>query len=573
MIRFIRHGAANAQKMALLFGILSITLIGASRTGLAQSPVFGKQVSFDRAAVVTAHPLATNAALQILQQGGNAFDAAITAQLVLSVVYPEAGNLGGGGFLIGYTRQQKKICIDYREKAPGHSTENMYLDSNGQVIPGLSVEGSRACGVPGTIDGLRLTHRYARLPLSILIQPAIDLAEQGFVLSPRQANTLNNYRSFFIRNNSAPIAFVKNDPWKAGDTLIQKTLAETLRRIQQHGWSEFYIGRTADLIVDHMQKTGGFITHHDLKDYEAIHRNVYQFKYNRYTILTAPLPSSGGILLKQMFRMAALAEKKPDRTPSTHIMAEVARRAYEDRALFLGDGDFVHVPVKRITSWDYLRKRMTNYDANQASPSITRPISPLPESEETTHLSIVDDSGNAVSVTTTLNSVYGSKTVVTGAGFLLNNEMDDFSIKPGVPNQFGATGGCANAIQPGKRMLSCMTPTIVLRKNKPCLILGTPGGTTIPTNVFQTIRFILDFNMRPQEAVNKPKFHHQWIPDCIYVESSFPPEEASALTQRGHQVVVREPIGRMELIYLPAGSTQRMEAVADARGDDCAGGY
>jgi gamma-glutamyltranspeptidase/glutathione hydrolase len=544
-----------------------------SNSLFAQDASFDKYIQPRKAAVVTAHPLATREAVKILQKGGNAFDAAITAQWVLAVVYPEAGNLGGGGFLLAYTRTHKKLFIDYREKAPSAAHATMYLDEQGQVVPRLSVEGSRASGVPGTVDGLRLTHQYAKLPLSVLIQPAIDLAQQGFVLSQRQANTLNNYQSIFARNNMRPTAFIKSSPWKAGDTLIQPELAATLKRIQQNGWKEFYTGQTADLIVNHMKESGGIITYADLKAYEAKHRKVLCFKHDRYTILTAPLPSSGGLLLKQMLRLASYARKPDEQNPNVHTMIEAARRAYEDRAYYMGDADFVHVPLKKITAHTYLRKRMSSYDANRASSSDSLPLSPAPESEETTHLSILDETGNAVSVTTTLNSVYGSKTVVAGAGFLLNNEMDDFSIKPGVPNQFGATGGKANAIEPGKRMLSCMTPTIILEKKNPSLILGTPGGTTIPTNLFQTITGILLYNLPAKDVVQSAKFHHQWKPDTVYVEKHFSTQNINNLVLKGHAVQVREPIGRMELIRIHYSRPYRIEAIADERGDDCAGGY
>lgn len=540
---------------------------------VAQDASFEKYIQPEKAAVVTAHPLATREAVKVLQMGGNAFDAAITAQWVLAVVYPEAGNIGGGGFLLAYTRKRKQIFIDYREKAPAAANASMYLDQRGEVIPLLSVEGSKASGVPGTVDGLRLTHQYAKLPLSVLIQPAIDLAQHGFVLSQRQANTLNNYQSIFARNNKRPVAFIKPGAWKAGDTLVQPELAETLKRIQLNGWTEFYCGQTADLIVDHMNKTGGIISHYDLNQYQAKHRKTLRFNHGGYTILTAPLPSSGGLLLKQMLRMAAYPRQQDDRFPNVHTMIEAARRAYEDRAYYMGDEDYVDVPVNRITSHAYLRKRMSSYDSIKASLSAVLPLSPAPESEETTHISILDESGNAVSITTTLNSVYGSKTVVAGAGFLLNNEMDDFSIKPGVPNQFGATGGKANAIEPGKRMLSCMTPTIILEKKKPCLILGTPGGTTIPTNLFQAITGILLYNLPAKDVVQSAKFHHQWKPDTVFVEKHFPTQTTNSLTSKGHTVQVREPIGRMELIRIHNRVPYRIEAIADERGDDCAGGY
>ncbi|MFN5761740.1 MAG: gamma-glutamyltransferase, partial [Sphingobacteriales bacterium] len=377
-------------------------------------------------------------------------------------------------------------AIDYREKAPGAAFRDMYLDQKGELIHNLSISGHRAAGVPGTVAGLFQTHKYAKLPFKQLIEPAITLA-RGFVITESEANGLNFTKNEFLKYNTRSTAFVKEGKWKAGDTLVQEELAQTLERIRDLGMDGFYKGKTAELIVEEMKRGNGLITLDDLASYQAIKREAVVFPYKNYTIVTMSLPSSGGILLPQMMGMIrnrSLGKKGFHSPEAVQLMVEVERRAYADRAEYLGDTDFVKVPVKSLVQDGYLQSRMADYIVNKAGSSdITKP-GLFPESEETTHLSVVDEEGNAVAVTTTLNGGYGSKTVVGGAGFLLNNEMDDFSVKPGVPNMYGALGTEANAIAPGKRMLSSMTPTIVLKKGKPFIIVGTPGGTTIPTSVF-----------------------------------------------------------------------------------------
>lgn len=534
-----------------------------------------KKAESRKGAVVSAHPLATKAGILILEKGGNAVDAAIAVQLALAVVYPGAGNIGGGGFMVARLSNGELVAIDYREKAPGAGHRDMYIDSAGNARTDWSQDGHLAAGVPGTVSGLFTSAKYGKLKFEELIEPAIALAEYGFVIMESEANSLNGLQEEFKKHNSVMPVFVKDQPWKAGDTLIQKDLAATLRRIRDKGEAGFYEGETAKLIVEEMQRGKGIISYEDLKQYKAAERKPHVFEYKSYTVVGMPMPSSGGLLLQQMMKMV---EKHDIKSRGFHspeavqLMIEAERRAYADRAQYMGDADFFNVPVKQLSSDEYLQKRMETFQPGVAGNS--RKIQPgevqQKESEETTHLSVVDAAGNAVAVTTTLNGGYGSRTVVGGAGFLLNNEMDDFSIKPGVPNMYGAVGGEANAIKPGKRMLSSMTPTIVLRDNKPFIVTGTPGGTTIPTSVFQTLLNILEFDLSAEDAVNKPKFHHQWLPDTVFAEKSFPEPARLSLEKMGYKFILRGGIGRTELILIsPDG---KIEAIADRRGDDHAEG-
>jgi gamma-glutamyltranspeptidase / glutathione hydrolase len=534
-----------------------------------------KKAFAHQGAVVCAHPLASKVGVEILKQGGNAIDAAIATQLALAVVYPGAGNIGGGGFMVARLSSGQKLALDYREKAPSSASRDMYLDQTGNVIAGKSVNGHLSSGVPGTVAGLSEAAKYGKLSFKKLIQPAIDLAEKGFAITEREANSLNSIQDALKQYNTTPTAFQKPQRWKTGDTLIQKDLANTLKRIRDKGVKGFYEGATANLILDEMKRGGGLITLDDLKSYKAKWRTPHSFNYKGYTVVGMPMPSSGGLLIHQMMKMV-----EDKRLPSygflspqaVQLMTEAERRAYADRAEYMGDADFYKVPQEKLTSDGYLKDRMKDYQPNVAGNSQQVKPGVIPkESEQTTHLNVIDKEGNAVAVTTTLNNSYGSKTVVGGAGFFLNDEMDDFSAKPGVPNIYGAVGGEANAIEPGKRMLSSMTPTIVLRDSKPFLVVGTPGGTTIPTSVFQTIIDIIDFNMSTEDAVYKPKFHHQWLPDQVDVEKTFPRDVRDALIKMGYKIVERQAIGRTEVIrVLPDGS---FEAVADNRGDDDAEGY
>ncbi|HLF45662.1 MAG TPA: gamma-glutamyltransferase [Chitinophagaceae bacterium] len=532
-----------------------------------------KKIISENGAVVSAHPLASKVGLAVLKKGGNAVDAAIATQFALAVVYPGAGNIGGGGFMVARLHDGKLISIDYREKAPGTAHRDMYLDNEGNPKFDLSQSGHLAAGVPGTVAGIFESLQYAKLSIEKLIQPAIDLAEKGFVISESEARSLNGLKSSFEKYNTITPVFVKNTLWKNGDTLIQKDLAETLKRIKKSGAKGFYEGETARLIVEEMKRGNGIISLEDLKNYHAKARTPHIFNYKEYKIVGMPMPSSGGLLLNQMMKMVEyrnIGQMGFHSVQAVQLMTEVERRAYADRAEYMGDEDFYKVPVTMLSNEVYLQNRMKDYDPAKATPStIIKPgFLQKTESEETTHLSVIDKEGNAVAVTTTLNGGYGSRTVVGGAGFLLNNEMDDFSIKPGAPNMYGAVGGAANAIMPGKRMLSSMTPTLVLKDDIPFLVVGTPGGTTIPTSVFQTLINIIEFNMSTEDAVWKPKFHHQWLPDRLDLEKGFPEEVKKSLEAMGYQTYIRGAIGRTDVIkILPGG---KFEAVADNRGDDSA---
>jgi gamma-glutamyltranspeptidase/glutathione hydrolase len=532
-----------------------------------------KNIECKNGAVVSASAIASEVGVSILKQGGNAVDAAIATQLALAVVHPSAGNIGGGGFTIIHLKDGRNIAIDYREMAPAAAFRDMYLDSAGNPQLSLSQNSSLASGVPGSVAGIFECMKYAKFSFKKLIQPAIDLAENGFALNAGEAAGLNYIKEHLVKMNPSIPAFVRNTPWKTGDTLIQKDLSNTLKRMRDLGAKGFYEGETARLIANQMKADHGMITEADLKNYKAVIRQPVVFDYRGNSVITMPLPSSGGIILEQMLKMSAI--KKINKMPpgslaAVQLMTEVERRAFADRAKFLGDPDFVKVPVKILVSDKYLLKRMADYDPAKAGKSTDTNAGTINESEETTHFNILDKEGNAVAVTTTLNGGFGSGIVVEGAGFLLNNEMDDFSVKPGVPNMFGATGNEANAIAPGKRMLSSMTPTIVLKNNKPWILVGTPGGTTIPTSVYQTLVDIIDFKMTPREAVDFPKFHHQWLPDEIAVEKNFDKNILEQLKNMGYKITTRNAIGRTEVI-MRNGSN--ITAVADNRGDDAAAGY
>jgi gamma-glutamyltranspeptidase/glutathione hydrolase len=554
-------------------------IVGAGKTVDPFQYTIHKNHNYNKGAVASAHPLGSMVGAAILKRGGNAVDAAIAVQLVLAVVYPGAGNIGGGGFMVARLKGGKTLALDYRETAPAKASREMYVDENGNAQTNLSQFGHLASGVPGTVSGLFATMKYAKLPFKTLIQPSIDLAEKGFVLTEAEAKKFNAAQAAFKKYNTKPTVFIKQVPWKTGDTLIQKDLANTLKRIRDKGAAGFYEGETARLIISEMERGTGFISLQDLKNYKTVERNGLHFNYKGYTIVSMPPPSSGGVLLAQMLKMV---EKRPlatygfQTTKSVQLMTEAERRAYADRAQHLGDPNFWTVPVKQITSDAYLTKRMADYDSTKASKSSGIKAGHVAESMETTHISIVDRWGNMVSVTTTLNGTFGSKTVVGGAGFFMNNEMDDFSIKPGVPNMYGAVGGEANAIAPGKRMLSSMAPTIVLKNNEPFMVVGTPGGTTIPTSVFQTIVNVIDFKMNLSDAVNKLKFHHQWLPDEIVVEKGFPANVVEELEEMGYVIKVYNvagyevEIGRVEAIKVTNG---HLEAVADRRGDDSVAGF
>jgi len=532
-----------------------------------------KEKTSDSAAVVSAHPLASEIGKQILKEGGNAIDASIAVQYALAVVYPGAGNLGGGGFMLIHTENGETNSIDFRETAPNLADKNMYLDEEEAVIDRKSLDGHLAAGIPGTVAGTFLAHqKYGKLTMKKLLEPAIELAEKGFSLTALEAKTLNESADFFKKMNTKPTSFVRNKKWKEGDTLFQKDLAKTLKRIAENGEKEFYEGKTAELLIEEMNRGKGIITAEDLKNYQAKERKPRSFTYKDYQVYTMDLPSSGGLMLEMMLKMLStfdLEEMGFHSAEAIHYIVEVERRAYADRTEYMGDPDFVEVPTEMLLNEDYLKRRLADFIPGKAGKS-ENVFSGLQESEETTHLSVLDKDGNAVAVTTTLNTHYGSGVVVGGAGFLLNNEMDDFSIKTGIPNEYGLLGSEANQIEPQKRPVSSMMPTILTKEEKPFMVVGTPGGSTIITSVLQSILNVVEFDLSAEEAVNKPKFHHQWQPDLIYVEEDFDQNTLKELENMGYQIKKREPIGRTEMILVEEG---KIHSAADKRGDDSAAGY
>lgn len=528
---------------------------------------------YEHAAVVSAHPEATKVGVAVMKAGGNAIDAAVAVQFALAVVYPNAGNIGGGGFLLYRNHKGQVDALDYREKAPFKASRDMYLDSKGDAITDKSLFGALASGVPGTVDGMVKAHqKYGKLSWKAVVQPAIDLAERGFPISTLQASELNRNRPSFLKYNRKPTAFVKDGEWKAGDLLQQSTLAGTLKLIRDKGRSGFYSGKVAEAIVSSMQHTGGVITARDLKDYQSIWRKPVTGSYKNYKVISMPPPSSGGIALLTMLEQVAkypLGKWGYQQDSTVQLMVEVERRAYADRSSYLGDPDFFKVPQKGLLDTAYISSRLKDISFNEATPSSAVKPGDLPyhESEQTTHYSIVDAAGNSVSATTTLNGSYGSLVVVEGGGFILNNEMDDFSVKPGAPNFYGLVGGVANAIEPGKRMLSSMTPTIIEKDGKLLMVVGTPGGSTIITSVFQTILNVLDFGMNMQQAVAAPRFHHQWLPDEVFTEQGAISEEVrNRLQAKGYKITPRGPMGRVDAILIT--NQRKLETGADPRGDD-----
>lgn len=542
----------------------------------APLPPGGTELITEHALVVTAHPLATEVGVAVLRDGGNAVDAAIAVHYALAVVLPWAGNIGGGGFLVVRSSDGTVRTLDFRETAPLAATRTMYLDSAGAVVPGLSTLGHQAVGVPGTVAGLQAAHdSLGHLPLARLVQPAIDLATRGFPLTEREAVHLNKALDALRTRSTRSNAYTARDRWNTGDTLVLPDLAATLIRLRDQGSAEFYRGTTADLIIAEMQRGGGLITHADLAAYRPVWRAPVHGNYRGYTVHGMAPPSSGGIALLQLLAAMEPLDARAagrQRAATVHRMVEAERRVYADRALHLGDPDHAHVPVAGLLDSGYIAARMSDFDPARATASTAVHAGRPAEHEETTHFSIVDAHGNAVACTTTLNGTFGSHVVVGAGGFVLNNEMDDLSIAPGVPNAYGLVGGEANAIAPGKRMLSSMSPTIVTRDGELFMVLGTPGGSTIITSVFQVLLNVIDHGMTMQEAVSAPRFHHQWLPDVIKMEAhAIAPLDSTALTTLGHHLEVREPIGRVDAIrVLPDG---RLEAGADPRGDDAAGGY
>lgn len=538
-----------------------------------------KSKVFAQAAVVTGHPLASDVGQQVLEKGGNAVDAVVAVQFALAVVYPRAGNIGGGGFMVYRAQDGTTSALDYREKAPAAATHDMYLDSLGNPIAALSTRGHLAAGVPGTVAGLVEAHsRYGKLPWKDLVQPAIDLAKNGFPISLTEADRLNSFQEDFLAFNDATCPFIKAN-WQPGDILQQPDLAATLSRIRDRQRAGFYQGETAQMLLQEMQSGQGLITQEDLNNYRASWRTPLVESYKNYRIIAMPPSSSGGVTLLEMLGMIEtfpLTSYGFHSVPAVHLMAEVERRAYADRAVFLGDSDFYPVPVDSLLNKTYLSSRMQDFSSDSASVSqqlVAGSFHTIKESFETTHTSIIDKDGNAVSLTTTLNSNYGCKVVVDGAGFLLNNEMDDFSAKPGTPNQFGLVGAEANAIAPGKRMLSSMTPTIIEKDGALFLVLGAPGGSTIITAVFQVFINVAEFGMPLDSAVVAGRFHHQWLPDQIWVEpNALDSLTRMQLTQMGHTFRDVERMAVIKAILRQPDGT--LFAVGDPRNpDDDVSGY
>ena len=531
----------------------------------------------EKAMVVSAREEASKIGVEIMKQGGNAFDAMIATDLALLVSYPVAGNIGGGGFMVFRTKDGSTGSLDFREKAPLAATKNMYLDADGTVNSDASKIGALAVGIPGTIAGLFEVHqKLGSLPFEKLIEPAIQLALNGVVVTEKQAQNLNDHTDDFRAANKRTILLDK--VWKKGDTIKYLKLAETLKRIKVNGRDEFYKGETADILVEQVQELGGIITKEDLASYDVKWRDPITFMYKGHKIISMPPPSSGGICLAQILKSIEpyhVEQYAHNSTKYIQVIAEAERRAYADRSYFLGDPDFVNIPTDSLMSENYLSKRMTDFDWEKATQSnaLSRGSIPGYESDETTHYSIVDPFGNSVAVTTTLNAAYGSKVYVEEGGFFLNNEMDDFSAKPGEPNMYGLVGAEANAIAPQKRMLSSMSPTIIEKDGQLKMVVGSPGGSTIITSVMQNILNVLDFDMSMQESVSKPRFHHQWLPDNIKFETSFDTIVFKPLHKLGYKIDQSNSpvIGKVDaILVLPNG---QLEGGADPRGDDTAEGF
>jgi len=547
----------------ILFLGISLLILGCSNP----KPIKG--------AVVSAREEASAIGVAIMKQGGTAFDAMIATDLALTVCYPNAGNISGGGFAVYRTNEGEIGSLDFREKAPLGASSDMYLDAEGNVIPNKSTLGGLAVGVPGTVAGLVALHeKFGTLPWETLVQPAIDLARKGYVVTPKQEQSFKSKKDDFIAVNG-PETFYAQD-FEAGDRVQNLALAETLERIAKFGKAGFYEGPVADDLVARVQETGGIITHEDLLTYEPVWRNPIQFKYKDLMLYAMGPPSSGGICLGQIMKMIEpydVGQYEHNSLQAMQVIVEAERRSYADRSLYLGDPDFVKIPKDSLLDSNYLSKRMRSFTFEKATKSsdIAPGTIQWEESEETTHYSIVDPQGNAIAVTTTLNGSYGSKVFVEKGGYFLNNEMDDFSSKPGVPNMFGLIGGKANAIAPQKRMLSAMTPTIVEKNGKLAMVVGTPGGSTIITSVLQTILNVYEFDMDVQSAVASPRFHHQWLPDVVVFEPGlFDPSLIKSLQAKAYDIKEEYSriIGRVDAIQV--SESGEITTGADPRGDDTA---
>jgi gamma-glutamyltranspeptidase/glutathione hydrolase len=565
------------MKNILFFGVICLFLVSCKTEQKPQPKTLG--VISEKAMVVSAREEVSNIGNLILQKGGNAFDAMAGVELALAVAYPYAGSLGGGGFMVYRLEDGTIGSLDYREKAPLAATKKMYLDDDENVIPNKSTLGAMAVGIPGNLAGIFASHeKFGKLPMSEILAPVIELARKGVIVTEKQQKRLEKYREAFLKVNDSNFFLAK--AWKATDTIKRIQLAKTLERIQLNGRDEFYKGESAQILVDFMQKSGGIMTMEDLANYEAKWRIPIIFSYDDLRVISMSPPSSGGICLAEIMKAIEpydLDKLGHNTVKSIQLITEAERRAYADRSFFLGDPDFVKIPTDILLNENYIKERMGDFSFEKATPSSEvshGEIIEIVESDETTHYCIVDQFGNAVSVTTTINGAYGSKLYCEELGFFLNNEMDDFSAKPGEPNMFGLIGAEANSIAPEKRMLSSMTPTIVEKKGKLFMVVGTPGGSTIITSVLQTILNVHEYDMGMQEAINQPRFHHQWLPDVIKMEpTGFSNTLKAELAVLGYRIdATNSPvIGKVEGILIL--SDGKLEGGADPRGDDKAVGF